>query len=237
MALIEEIKYEGPVNALVWKHPLEEFRMLPQIRVNDSQGVIVFEEGRFKMSCDASRHQGLRSEGFSVAKLLDEFVQGTVRPYRYEIYFVNYSQTMYIYWGTESPWSFVDPVHKLSFNCVSHGRTAVKVKDAQTLMQRLMGIRNLFTDHSVELYFRPIICQELQSIISREIAKQKIEAVWLKGAIGDLTDEIKRSLHVRFLEYGLELKELFIERFELVEDDYYDLILSKQNAEEKGLAM
>ena len=40
------IKYEGPNDVLVWKHPIEDFNTKSQLIVHESQEAILFKNGQ-----------------------------------------------------------------------------------------------------------------------------------------------------------------------------------------------
>lgn len=40
------IKYEGPNDVLVWKHPIEDFNTTSQLIVHESQEAILFKNGQ-----------------------------------------------------------------------------------------------------------------------------------------------------------------------------------------------
>ena len=44
--LASVIKYEGPNNVLVWKHPIEDFNLGSQLIVHESQEAIFFRDGK-----------------------------------------------------------------------------------------------------------------------------------------------------------------------------------------------
>ena len=50
------IKYEGPNNVLVWKHPAEDFNTSSQLIVHESQEAILFKDGQALDLFKAGRH-------------------------------------------------------------------------------------------------------------------------------------------------------------------------------------
>ena len=54
--LISVIKYEGPNDVLIWKHPTEDFNLGTQLIVHESQEAIFFRDGKALDLFGAGRH-------------------------------------------------------------------------------------------------------------------------------------------------------------------------------------
>ena len=46
MPIASIIKYEGDNNAVIWKHPYEDFNSLSQLIVHESQEAVFFRDGK-----------------------------------------------------------------------------------------------------------------------------------------------------------------------------------------------
>ena len=85
--IISVIKYEGKDNALVWKHPVEDFNMGSQLIVHESQEAIFFRDGKALDLFGPGRHT-LSTQNLPGLKNLYKLSSNTTDYFHSEVYFI-----------------------------------------------------------------------------------------------------------------------------------------------------
>ena len=93
------IKYEGPNNVLVWKHPAEDFNTSSQLIVHESQEAILFKDGQALDLFKAGRHT-LTTENIPLLRRIISIPTGGETPFHCEVYFINKTDILDVLWGT-----------------------------------------------------------------------------------------------------------------------------------------
>ena len=109
---ISVIKYEGPNDVFVWKHPVENFNLGSQLIVHESQVAVFFKDGQALDTFKAGRYT-LSTDSLPLLSKLYQIPTGGKDPFYSEIYFVNLTTQLGIKWGTDSKVRMFDPISGL----------------------------------------------------------------------------------------------------------------------------
>ena len=88
MALFDVIQYDGDNGTFLWKHPSEDFNMLSQLIVHQSQEAVFLKDGRVLDLFGPGRYT-LDSDNLPLLSALVNLPFGGTSPFHCEVYFIN----------------------------------------------------------------------------------------------------------------------------------------------------
>ena len=99
MALFQVIKYNGPANVLVWKHPKENITTGSQLVVGPTQEAVFVNGGQV---CDILKPgtYTLNTKNLPILAGLVSLPFGNSSPFTAEVFFVSKQDILDIKWGT-----------------------------------------------------------------------------------------------------------------------------------------
>lgn len=220
MAIIDVIKYEGPNNVLVWKHPKEDFNTSAQLIVHQSQEAILYRDGQASEPFAAGKHT-IQTENIPGIRSIVGLVTGGVSPNHYEVYFINKAYSMDIYWGTASPWMIHDPSLQIPFKMRACGQFAVRVTDSRILMQKLVGTMTSFTQKTLTESFRGIFMSQIKEFIANLMVDENLSATQMSMRLTFVAEKISERFAPVLRKYGLTLEEFAVENISIEEDEVF----------------
>ena len=220
MAIIDVIKYEGPNNVLVWKHPSEDFNTSAQLIVHQSQEAILYRDGQASEPYTAGKHT-IQTENIPGIRKIVGLVTGGVSPNHYEVYYINKTCSMDVYWGTATPWMIHDPSLQIPFKMRAFGQFAVRVEDARTLMQKLVGTVTSFTQKTLMECFRGILMGHIVEFVSNLMVDEGLSATQISMKMNFVAEKIFEKFTPVLKKYGLVLEEFAVENISIEEDKVF----------------
>lgn len=217
------IKFEGDDTALIWKHPVEDFRMGTQLIVHESQEAIfcrngqaldMFGPGRYTLE---TQKLPLMDKAYSLP------IDG--EPFHSEVYFINKAVQTSIKWGTSDKVRFIDPLTSTPLEIGASGVLNLQVADGRKLLIKLVGTTGgiAWNDYdgfsnSIQTTFRPVISNAVKTNLP-VIIKQQIDLLEIDEHIGEISDLLREKVIIAFEEYGLTIPEFYVISVLLPEDD------------------
>lgn len=202
MATIAKIiKYEGDNSTFIQKHPCEDFNILTQLIVHESQEAIFFMNGQALDLFGAGRYTLETQNIPQIGKLLNRITGGDT-PFHCEVYFINKAVQMAIKWGTDSKIRFIEPIMGLPVEIGACGEMNLEVADSRVLLLKLVGTMNGvawgdsgagFTK-SLQNCFRPLISTAVKAHLSNAIKANQINILEIDENLEHLSEAYK-SLH------------------------------------------
>ena len=216
--LFKVIRYEGPADVLVYKHPNTDFPAGSQLIVHESQEAIFFRNGQILDSFEAGRYT-LDSEYFP--KIGREFkrVFGKESIFHAEIYFVNKTDCMTVLWGTASPMLIQDPIYDVILPVRANGQFTVRVENARKLLSKLIGTIERFDVEILTYFFRGLLMNKIKDYIARIISINHISFLQIHSYLSDISQVIHKKIEPNFLEYGLFIPTFYVNSITIPEDD------------------
>ena len=91
--IVDVIKYEGDNSTFIWKHPAEDFNIMSQLIVHESQQAVFFLNGEALDVFGPGRHT-LETQNLPlIGKALNRLT-GDTSPFHCEVYFINQTVQM-----------------------------------------------------------------------------------------------------------------------------------------------
>ena len=231
------IKYEGPNDVLVWKHPTEDFNTKSQLIVHESQEAILFKNGQALDSFGPGRHT-LTTENIPLLRRIMSIPTNGETPFHCEVYFINKVDIMDVYWGTAQPLPIQDPVYNIILPVRANGHFALHVSNSRQLLVKLVGTTTDMTKDRVAELFKGILMTRVQNLLSDMMAIRGISFLQIHSYLNDISDEIKRQVAPLYEEYGMEVVNFFVNSISIPSDDpgFIKIKNALASAKEKELA-
>ena len=219
------IKFEGDNEALIWKHPIEDFNLGSQLIVHESQEAIFFRDGQALDLFGAGRYT-LETQQLPLLESLYKLPTDTEGTFHSEVYFINKTVQMSIKWGTPDKIRFIDPLTSTPLGLGVSGEMNLQVADSRRLLLKLVGTQSgIAWDEregfakSVRESFRPMIVNVVKSALPGIIRENQIDLLEIDERVGDISSVLRERLLPGFAEYGLSIPQFYVTHVVLPEDD------------------
>ncbi len=224
--IIDVIKYEGDNSTFIWKHPAEDFNILSQLIVHESQEAIFFKNGQALDSFGPGRYT-LSTQNIPLLSNLLNLATGGESPFHCEVYFINKTVQMSVKWGTDTKVRFIDTLTGVPLELGASGEMNLQVSDSRKLLTKIVGTangiawgdsRDGFTK-SLNDSFRPFISTAVKTNLPAAIKQSEIDILEIDERLEDLSDVLKEKIIPGFEEYGLTIPQLYVTTIVLPESD------------------
>lgn len=219
------IKFEGDNEALIWKHPIEDFNYGSQLIVHESQEAIFFRDGQALDLFGAGRYT-LETQQLPLLESLYKLPTDTEGTFHSEVYFINKTVQMSIKWGTPDKLRFIDPLTSTPLELGVSGELNLQVADSRRLLLKLVGTQSgiAWDDRdgfakSVRESFRPLIVNTVKSTLPGIIRDSQIDLLEIDQHVDDISATLREKLLPGFAEYGLTIPQFYVTHIVLPEDD------------------
>lgn len=235
--ICDVIKYEGSNDTFVWKHPAEDFNFLTQLIVHESQEAIFFRNGEAYDVFGPGRHT-LKAQNLPLlTKVIKKFTDDET-PFHCEVYFINKTVQMGLFWGTDTRVRFIDPLTEVPLDIGASGEMNLQVFDSKKIVTKLVGTMNGaawyqnrtksgaefgdsregFTKNLRES-FRPLISNAVKTNLALAIKQGGIDILEIDQHLGELSEILRDKIAPGFEEYGLTIPQFYVNTVSLPEDN------------------
>ncbi len=218
MAIIDVVKFDGPADVLVWKHPTGDLTWGTQVIVNQTQEALFLKGGQVADALGPGTHT-LSTANLPLLRRLVEAPFGGQTPFAAEVYFVNKAAHLDVKWGTTNPIPLLDPVYKVALPVRGFGQFGVRVTDSRSLFVQLSSTRQEFTTDMLAEQFRGALMTRIKDYVAESMLKQKITLLEVSAHLEELSEALKGKLSADFRPYGVEIVNFFISSIDVPEDD------------------
>ena len=207
--IVDVIKYEGDNSTFIWKHPCEDFNLLTQLIVHESQEAIFFMNGQALDLFGPGRHT-LETQNIPlIGKAITIPTDGKT-PFHCEVYFINKTEQMAIRWGTDSKVQFMEPTYNFPISIGASGEMSLRAEDSRKLLVKLVGTEKYLGQESIKTYFRAFLMTKVKSYLAQIIREQKISIFEIDEKLTEISEALHKMLKPDFLEYGVALERFFL---------------------------
>lgn len=209
MPIASIIKYEGDNNAVIWKHPCEDFNSSSQLIVHESQEAVFMMNGQALDLFGAGRYT-LETQNIPlIGKALNRLT-GDKSPFHCEVYFINKTEKMSMKWGTDSKVQFIEPTYGFPISIGANGQMTLRVDNSRKLLVKLVGTESYLGNDRLVSYFRAFLMTKVKSYLAQVIKQDKISIFEIDETLQDISDKLLNLLKPDFEEYGLVLEHFFV---------------------------
>lgn len=234
MALLDRIKYDGPLNGtnwLIYKYPSEEFALGSQLVVNQGQEALFFKGGEALDLFGPGTHT-LDTGNLPLLNRIVNLPFGGKTPFTAEIYYINKTVDLDLKWGTSTPIPIEDPKYGIILNVGARGQYGITIKDSRLFVTNIIGaVPNGSTTNQILIlkYFNGIINSKIKAVTAQYMVEKKISFLEITQYLTELSDVFKNDLNNDFERFGIELVNFYCISIAPNRDDYEKLRQYKED--------
>ena len=207
--ITDVIKYEGDENAVVRKHPAEDFNSLTQLVVHETQEAVFFLNGEALDSFGPGRYT-LETGNVPLIGRALKLATGRESPFHCEVWFVNKAEIAGIRWGVDSKIEYVEPTYGFPVALGASGEMTLRVTDARKLLFKLVGTDRELGREKLAGILRPLVVTRVKTSIAQAMKSGAVSVFEIDGHLTEFSDAIKATLSRDFAEYGVALERFYV---------------------------
>ena len=209
MAIFNVIKYEGDNTTFIWKHPCEDFNILSQLLVHESQEAVFFKDGQALDLFGPGRYT-LKTQNIPLITSALKLTTGGLSPFHCEVYFINKTEEMAIKWGTDSRIQYMDPTYKFPLSIGASGEMSLQAEDSRKLLVKLVGTEAELGQQGLVRYFRSFLMTRIKSYFGQVMSDEGISIFELDQHLSEFSDAIRDLITPDFADYGISLEKFMV---------------------------
>lgn len=218
MAIIDVVKFDGDPAQLAWKFPSENLRLGTQLVVKTAQVAFFVKSGQVFDKFGPGTYT-LKTSNIPLLGGLIRLPFGGDTPFQAEVWFVNLLTKLDASWGTATPLQVEDPRYGIVVPLRAFGQFGYQVSNPLLLLQKLIGVQDVFSHGKIEEYFKGILLQSMSSNIVKALVRENIGVLQLTAFLSELSGFCKTQASVDFDSCGLELLNFYFISINIPEND------------------
>lgn len=227
MNIADVVKFEGPIDSLVWKFPSEDFNATSQLIVDETHEALLVVNGNAADLFYPGRRT-LTLPNIPLANKLINIPTSGESPFTCKVFFINKVHQMDLLWGTQGPIALEDPLYEIFLHIMLHGSMSFQVSDSRKFLLKLVGFRDQFNADELTGKFRGIISSHIKDCISKIMINGMVSYFTINSNLFEISGVVKEKLDAVFEEYGIEIKFFNIETIEVPDKDYEAVTKAKE---------
>ena len=231
MALLDVIQFEGPIDALVWKSPVEDFNTSSILIVDETHQALVLVNGTQYGLYGPGRHV-LETPNLPLAKKIINIPTGGKTSFPCKVFYVNMVHQMAMDWGIPGNINLEDPVYQVFLKIGAHGNVNFVITDCIKFLEKLVGFRDRFNPQELinpdTGMFRGIINKWVTNDISKIMITGGISYFTISENLFEISEAVKEQLSGVFSDYGIGIQEFVIEGITANENDIKEIAEAKR---------
>ncbi len=209
MAVVDRIKYDGPLDWLVWKYRKDNITMGAQLIVNESQEALFFKGGQALDLFGPGTHT-LSTKNLPLLQKLVNLPFGRQTPFAAEVFFVNLVARLDYKWGTRTPIPIEDPKYRVLIPVGCFGQFGLRIADSRVFVTQIVGTMPEWKGYTVLEYFRGVILTRVKDTVAKYAVDRNVSVAAITASIDEISQQVEERLRDEFAKYGLELLKFFI---------------------------
>ncbi len=227
MAIIDRVKFDGlrTRDWIVYKHPAEDLVYGTQLIVGEGQAAVFVKGGQV---CDVfySGTYTLDAKNLPILKSIVNLPFGGKTPFSAEIFFLNTTTKLDMYWGTSDPIQIIDPKYYTKLRVRAFGQLGLRINDYIKFFTELIGVvgpSEIVKYNVIMEYFKGILVQKIKTIIASIIINEKISALEITAKLDAISHLAKDKISSEFGKYGLNIVNFFIKSINFPDEDFEEI--------------
>lgn len=224
MGIIDRVKFDGLKSRdwLVYKHPNEKLVFGTQLIVNEGQ-VAIFVKGGQVFDVFPAGTYTLSPNNLPLLSNVINLFFGNFTPFTAEIYFINLTTKLDLYWGTSDPLQLVDPKYQVKLRVRAFGQLAMRLDDYLLFFSEIIGSLKkdeLVDFDKVKQYFKGMIISYIKTSLANKIIKEQISALEISTELQTISEDLKEKVSDEFSSYGFSLLSFQIQSINFPDEDF-----------------
>ena len=224
MVLFDRIKFDGLVNRdwIIYKYPIENIRLGSTLVVNEGQVAIFVKGGELCDVFPAGSHV-LSTYNLPLISHLVDFVFDSKSPFTAEIFYINLTNKLDLYWGSSDPIQLIDPKYFVKLRIRAFGQLGLRINDYLAFFRELVGGLNaneIVQYEKVSDYFRGLIVTYIKTELANKIIRDKISALEISTELTNISISLKEMVKTEFEHFGFDLVNFHIQSINFPDEDF-----------------
>ncbi|MDO5516787.1 MAG: SPFH domain-containing protein [Clostridium sp.] len=224
MAILDRVKFDGlrSRNWIIYKHPSERLVFGTQLIVSEGQAAIFVKGGQV---CDIFTPGSyiLDSNNIPILQRFINIPYGGKTPFTAEIYFINTTTKLDVYWGTSDPIQLIDPKYFVKLRIRAFGQAGLKLKDYRLFFTELIGgmaQNDIVNYDKINNFYKAIVVTKVKTIIADTVIRNKISALEISPELENISQKVKERISDEFEKYGFSVVNFFISSINFPDEDF-----------------
>lgn len=224
MVLFDRIKFDGLRSRdwVIYKYPVENIRLGSTLVVSEGQMAIFLKGGQVCDVFSAGDHV-LSTNNLPVLSPFVNFLFDNKTPFTAEIFFINLTNKLDLYWGTSDPIQLIDPKYFVKLRIRAFGQIGLRIEDYLTFFSELVGAMNPneFVQFDKVLdYFKGKIVTYIKAELANKIIRDKISALEISTELINISTSLQGLVKHEFEKFGFELINFTIQSINFPDEDF-----------------
>lgn len=218
MALFQVIKYNGPANVLVWKHPKENITTGSQLVVGPTQEAVFVKGGQV---CDILKPgtYTLNTKNLPILAGLVSLPFGNNSPFIAEVFFVSKQDILDIKWGTARPIQMQDPAYNVVIPLRAFGQYGVTIDDSHLFLEKSVGTAQSYTTQDLMQYFHAVVGSRIADELAGYLLRNTMSFLEAQAHLTEIAEGIASQIAPFFQSHGIRLVNFCITSINAPETD------------------
>ena len=224
MALFDVVRFDGlrAREWIIYRYPSDGIVWGSQIIVQEGQMALFIKGGRVFDYLEP----GTYTMDSMNLPLLARFVNlpfGGKSPFSAEIYFLNVTTKLDVFWGTSGPISIIDPKYFVKLRVRAFGQMGLKVIDGPLFFTELIGgmdKNDAVKYDKVKDFYRGLVVLKTKSVIAETIVNEKISALEISTKLEEISMKSQAKLDAEFEKYGLKVVNFYVDSINFPDEDF-----------------
>lgn len=219
MNISQVLQFEGPIDSLVWKNPIEDFNTTSVLVVDETHEALLVVNGN---ACDLfgpGRHT-LETPNIPLVKRIINIPTDGKTSFPCKVFYINKVHQMDLTWGIPGEITLNDPVYDIFLHVGMCGNMNFQVMDSRKFMLKMVGFRDIFDAEGMVSKFRGIIKQYVKSYISKIMNVGKVSYFDMNENLFEISEVVREQLRPLFEDYGIDVLQFNIESITVPDDDF-----------------
>ena len=224
MVLFDRIKFDGLRSRdwVIYKYPVEDIRLGSPLVVSEGQVAIFVKGGQI---CDVfpAGDYILSTNNLPILGKLVNFFYDNKSPFTAEIFFINLTSKLDLYWGTSDPIQLIDPKYFVKLRIRAFGQLGLRIDDYLAFFGELVGAMNpkeFVQFEKVVDYFRGMLVTTIKTELANKIIRDKISALEISTELLNISASLQESVRVEFEKFGFDLVNFHIQSINFPDEDF-----------------
>ncbi len=224
MVLFDRIKFDGLRSRdwLIYKFPSEQIRLGSVLVVNEGQVAIFVKGGQVYDYFSAGTYT-LSTNNLPLLGSVLNFFYDSKSPFTAEIFFINTTSKLDLYWGTSDPIQLIDPKYFVKLRIRAYGQAGLRIEDCMLFFREIIGGMNpseIVQFEKVLDYFRGTLLTYIKTELATKIIQDKISALEISTQLTHLSNSLKEAVKHEFERFGFELINFHIQSINFPDEDF-----------------
>ena len=202
-----------PDNYLVWRYPDKSPIFGSQLIVSQTQEAIILASGELISILPPGAHT-LRTADLPVLK---NYMQDGKDSFPFDIWFVNKVSSSNFKWGTKTPVQIKDNNYGLLVPIGSYGSYECIIKDFQSFFLQIVGNRYEYSIEELKNYLLPLVERETKNAIAEAASSKDVYNI--SAELNQISERIKNNLKEKFNDFGLKLRDFYVQNISILSTD------------------